>query len=105
MPTAPTTEWRVELLSMALVAGLVGSALCMVVMIVLWRQRRRLGNLLGIMAITLGVSVSAAVRLVGLTRGIDTSYLALGIELGATAIALVLVTIWLVRQRRRTSVR
>ena len=108
MPTGPTTEWRVELSSIGLVGGLVASALLLVVLIVLWRQGRRGPTLLpltGLAAITVGLSATAAVRLVGLTWGTDTSDLALGIEFGATVIALAVLTIWLVRYRRRTSVR
>ena len=106
MPAAPTPEYRMLLSSIALVGGLVAFALFSVVLLVLWRQGRRgpvLPSLTGLAAITLGLSATGAVRLVGLTQGRDTADLALGIEFAATAIALALWTIGLVRQWRRAS--
>lgn len=107
MPTEPTTEYRMVLSFLGIVGGLMAFALLLVVMIVSQRQGRRGPNLLaltGLAAIAVGLSATGAVRLAGLTQGTDTSYLALGIEFGATAIALALITIAVVRQRRRASV-
>lgn len=62
-------------------------------------------GLTGLAGIAVGLSASATVRLLGSTRGADTSDLALGIPVGATAIALALLTIGCIRQWRRTLVR
>jgi hypothetical protein len=108
MSTGPTTEYRMELSSLGIVCGLVASTLLIVVMIMVWRQGRRgpvLFSLTGLVAITVGLSASAAVHLVGLTRDTDTSSLVLAIQFGGTAIALALLTMGLVRQRRGSSVR
>ncbi len=108
MPIGPTTGERIIDLVLAMAAGLVAFALMMTVVIVLWRRGTRQSILLfptGLVVIAVGLSASAAVRLVGVTMHMDTSYLALGTQVGATVIALALFTIGLVRQRRRASVR
>jgi hypothetical protein len=73
----------------------------------LWRRgiHEPILFLAGLVVIAVGLSVQAAVSLVGLTLGTDTSNLALGIQFGATAIALAFLTIGLLRRRRRTSAR
>ncbi len=108
MDVGPTIGERITDAYIAMVLGLVAFALYAVVIIVLWRQGRRgpiLLSLTGLGAITVGVSATGVVRLVGLTRSTDTFDLALGIQFGATAIALALLSIALVSHRRRTSVR
>jgi hypothetical protein len=108
MPTAPTPEYHVVLTSIGMVLGLAASALLVVSLIVVWRRGGRglvLTSLTVLLTLNIGLSATAAVRLVGLTRGIDTALLALGIQFAAIAIALALLTTGLVRHRRRTSVR
>jgi hypothetical protein len=103
----PTIGERITLAYITIVLGLVASALYLVVFIVVWRQGRRgpiLLSLTGLAAIAVGLTATGAVRLVGLTRGTDTSDLALGIQFGATAIALALLSLALVSHRRRTPV-
>ncbi len=108
MPVEPTTEYRIVLASITIAGGLIVSALYMVVVIVLWRRWTRGPILLfpvGLVVIAVGLSGSGALRLVGLTMGTDNSYPALGVPFGATVVALALLTIGLVRRRRRTSAR
>ena len=63
-----------------------------------------LAGLAGLAGIAVGLSASATVHLLSSTRGADTSDLAPGIPVGASAIALALLTIGWVRQWRRTLV-
>src|SRR5215831_6577192 len=103
MPTGPTTDYRVVLSLLELVALLVATALCMMTVIVSARQGARWLHPLGPRAIAVGVMASAAVGLYGSVRGRDTSELGLGIYFGTTAIALALLTSELVRHWRHTS--
>ena len=83
MAVGPTSGERITLAYITIVLGLVASALYVVVFIVVWRQGKRgaiLLSLTGLTAIAVGLSATGAVRLVGLTRGTDTSDLALGIH-------------------------
>src|SRR5262249_54098107 len=108
MPPGPTTEYRMEIAATAIICGLIAFAIYLVLQIVLRGQGGRgaiLLSLTGLAAIAIGLSISSAVRLVGLTRGTDTADLALGTQFGGTAIALAFLALALVSHRRRTSVR
>jgi hypothetical protein len=82
MPVVPTPAYHRVLSCIMLVGGLVVIALCLVVLIVLWRQGRRGLILLGptgLAVIAVGLSAAGAVHLLGLAGGTDTVDLALAV--------------------------
>jgi hypothetical protein len=105
-----TLQGRITLLYTTLGLGILALALIVTVIVVARRRCVRMppasfAGLAGMGCIAAGIAAQAGVRLLGIHAGVDTTYLALGIQFvsicGAYLLLAALCVMWIRRRRAR----